>query len=125
MASKHKEKQGNTLRRMRLKRINEIVNGIPTVVRSGGLEEWEAWFERGKTEVANLIRKELGGIPKGYNEIVPSIKTQAKDRFVAWREMQAKGEWKTLSEEEQARWVGYVENGVPYETIRGEEMSRG
>lgn len=125
MAPKHKEDQQNSIRRIRLKEIDKIISGIPEEPDTQYLDFWEAMAERAESALANKIRKVLNTIPKSYNLIEPSIKTIAKNRFVAFREQQAKGEWKKLSEEEQQRWIDYVEGQVPYEVIREEELSRG
>ena len=113
-----------TIMKMRLKEINRIVSGIPNTVRSAHLEEWEAWFERGKTELANALRQELNNLPKGYNKSEPSLKTQAKKRFMLWKENQAKAEWKTLPEAERKVWESYVEDGLEFGTIREREIER-
>lgn len=113
-----------TIMKMRLKEINRIVSGIPNTVRSAHLEEWEAWFERGKTELANALRQELNNLPKGYVRSEPSLKTQAKKRFLMWRENQAMAEWKKLSESERAVWEGYVQDGLEFGTIREKELAR-
>lgn len=125
MAPKHKEDQQNSIRRIRLKEIEKIISGIPEKPDTQYLEHWEAMWERGQSELANKVRHILSTIPKSYNLIEPSIKTIAKNRFVAFREQQAKGEWKKLSEEDQQRWIDYVEHRTPYEVIREEEISRG
>lgn len=125
MAPKHKEDQQNSIRRIRLKDIEKIVSQIPEDPDTQYLDFWEAMADRAESALANKIRHVLTTIPKSYNLIEPSVKTIAKNRFVAFREQQAKGEWKKLSEEEQQRWIDYVEAQVPYETIREEELSRG
>lgn len=113
-----------TVMKMRLAQINRIISGVPTWPDYKHLDEWEAWFERGKSEMANLIRQELSNLPKGYVRGEPSLKTQAKKRFLMWRENQAKGEWKKLSAEEQAVWEGYVTDGLKFGTIREKELAR-
>jgi uncharacterized protein YabN with tetrapyrrole methylase and pyrophosphatase domain len=121
---RHKVDRLNTIRRMKLEEIKKIVQNIPVKPDTQYLEFWEAMADRAESELANKIRNVLSKLPTGFNENEPTIKTQAKNRFVAWREQQAKGEWKTLSEEEQQRWISYVENQTDFGTIRQEELSR-
>lgn len=113
-----------TIMKMRLKEINRIVSGIPTAVRSRGLEDWEAWLERGKTELANALRQELNNLPKGYVKGEKSLKTLAKERYLLWRSNQAKGDWKKLPEAERKVWESYVTDGLEFGTIREKELNR-
>lgn len=113
-----------TIMKMRLSNITKTVSGIPTWPDVRHMEEWEAWFERGKSEVAGLIRQELNNLPKGYNPEKPSLKEQGKRRFLQWRENQAQAEWKNLPAVEQERWEAYVSEGAEFGEIRERELQR-
>ncbi len=113
-----------TIMKLRLKAINTIISAIP--VRpdtSYYLDEREIGENVGESLLAARIRQELNNLPKGYNKPQHSLKTQAKVRFLQWRENQAKAEWKTLSEAEQTVWEGYVAEGVEFGEIRARELA--
>lgn len=111
--------------KLRLAAINRIISAIPVKPdTSYYLDEREIGENVGEALLASKIRNELNNLPRGYNKPEPSLSTQAKTRFLQWRENQAKGEWKTLTEAEQAVWEGYVSEGVEFGTIRERELAR-
>jgi hypothetical protein len=112
-----------TIMKLRLSAIKKIIQWIPVRPDTNYyLDEREIGENIGESGLANKIRAELNNLPKGYNKPQHSLKTQAKTRFLQWRENQAKGEWKTLSAEEQARWEGYVSEGIEFGEIREREL---
>jgi len=113
-----------TIMKLRLAAINRIISAIPVWPNTKGMAEWEKYSKIGMSEVAGLVRAELSNLPKGYNKGEPSLKTEAKRRFLKWRENQAKGEWKTLTEAEQRIWEGYVIEDVRFGEIRARELVR-
>jgi hypothetical protein len=86
-------------------------------------EQWRIGYEIGQRNLADDINAILGAPPKGYMDLEPSLKTKAKNRYLDWREGQAKGDWKKLTAEEQAVWEGYVENNVSFKDIRQEQLA--
>lgn len=108
--------------KMRLAAIRKIIQDIPTKPDTKWLEHWEASAVRAESALANKIRVVFEGLPKGYTKSVPSLKNRAKTRFLQWRENQAKGAWKRMSESEQAVWIGYVEDGLEFGTIREKQL---
>lgn len=121
---RHKEERLNTIRRMKLEAIKKIVQDIPVKPDTRYNEMWEVAWDKAESELANKIRDILSNLPKGWAEQPRSIKNIARDRFLEWKEMQAKGEWRTMSEEEQHRWIGYTENHTPWNEVRAIEMER-
>jgi hypothetical protein len=116
----------STIMKLRLRAINTIISAIPVKPdTSYWLDSDEIRTNRAESALANLIRQELNNLPKGYNKPVRSLKTQAKMRFLQWRENQAKGDWKKLTEDEQARWISYAEQGLEFGEIRHRELERG
>lgn len=108
----------------RTKELNKWAHSLPKGVDPYETSDWERGYERAQVEFADKLRKIMSSLPKGFNLPNPSLKTQAKARFLQWRENQAKGEWKTLTEAEQAVWEGYVSEGVEFGEIRVRELAR-
>jgi len=114
-----------TIMKLRLAAINRIISEIPSNPATDyWLDSQEIVENRAVSRLANEIRAELSNLPKGYNRGKPNLRTEAKRRFLQWRENQAKGEWKTLSAEEQAVWEGYVSEGIEFGEIRARELGR-
>lgn len=111
-----------TIMKLKLSAIHKIVSKIDRDPSLSGLSELLQGKRIGESELATTIRTILSNAPKGYTKAEPSLKNRAKERFVQWREMQAKGEWKKLSEDEKARWISYVEEGADLGTIRQREL---
>lgn len=128
MVARHTEQKRNVFRRMHVAAIKKLVDEKLTLAGDSKLslfpEQWRIGYEIGQKHLADDIRAILGAPPKGYSDIEPTLSTKAKNRYLDWREMQAKGEWKKLSAEEQARWETYVTDNVPFEKIRADEMAR-
>lgn len=128
MAARHTEAKRHVFQRMHLAAVKKALTEGLTLAGDSKIrqfsEQWRIGYEIGQKNLADDLRAILGAPPKGYSDIEPTLKTKAKNRYLDWREMQAKGEWKKLSEAEQKVWEGYVENHVPFETIREEEMAR-
>lgn len=113
-----------TIMKLRLAQINGIIQKIPRTPKLKYLSDWERGEAVGESELANKVRQIVNNLPKGYHKIEPSLKSKAKVRFLQWRENQAKAEWKTLSEEEQAKWESYVAEGIEFGEIRARELER-
>jgi len=113
-----------TLMKLRLQQINKIVSKFDRFPSLKGVSEIVQGKRIGESDLATEIRDVLNSMPKGYTVRDRSLKTRAKMRFVQWREMQAKGEWRNLSEEEQARWMAYAEAGTDLGTIYKKETYR-
>jgi hypothetical protein len=128
MTARHTEEKRRAFSRMHVAAIKKLVFEGLTLAGDSKIrqfpEQWRIGYEIGQKHLADDIRAILGAPPKGYSEIEPTLKTKAKNRYLDWREMQAKGEWKKLSDAEQERWEEYVENNVPFEVIREKELER-
>lgn len=128
MPARHTEQKRNVFRRMHVAAIKKLVDGGLTLAGDSKIrqfsEQWRIGYEIGQKHLAEEIRVILGAPPKGYSDIEPTLKTKAKNRYLDWREMQAKGEWKSLPEAEQKIWESYVENHTPFEEIREKELAR-
>lgn len=112
-----------TVMKMRLAEINRFVQDI-NLKTTKDMPAWEVHIMAGQASVVEGIRGIMGRLPKGYTRSEPSLKTQAKKRFLQWRENQAMAEWKKLSDEERAVWEGYVTDGLEFGTIREKELGR-
>jgi hypothetical protein len=111
-----------TIMKLRLAAINKITTEFPRA--KAGMSTTDAHVYWGQRDIIDQIRQIMYNLPKGYNKGEPSLKSQAKALFLLWRANQAKGEWKTLSEAEQARWKGYVEEGIEFGEMRERELGR-
>lgn len=113
-----------TVMKMRLAEINRYINGVNTIIKKDmSLEEKNFYW--GRVDVVDGVRQIMGRMPKGYSKEEPSLKNRAKERYLMWRENQAKGDWKKLSDSERAIWEGYVEDGLEFGAIREKELERG
>lgn len=128
MVARHTEAKRNTVARMHVAAVRRLVEGRLTLAGDSKIrqfsEQWRIGYEIGQKHLAEEIRAITSSLPKKYCDIPPTLKTQAKNRYLDWRELQAKGEWKKLSTEEQALWERYVVDRVPWEVIR-EEQGKG
>lgn len=128
MVARHTQAKRQAFARMHLSAIKKLMEKGVTLAGDSKIrqfsEQWRIGYEIGQRHLADEINAILGAPPKKYNEITPTLKTQAKNRYLDWRELQARGEWKKLSEEEQALWERYVVEQVPWEVIR-EEQTKG
>lgn len=113
-----------TRMRARLEAITKYVNTLQRNSDPYVDDPWERGSEYAEVKIAKELRKLLNSLPKGYNEPNPSLKTQAKERYLQWKANQAKGEWKNLPDAEQKRWEAYAEQGAEFGTIRDAELER-
>jgi hypothetical protein len=113
-----------TRMRARLEAITKFVNTLQKSTDPYTDNEWQRGHEFAQVEISKELRKLLNILPKGFNREEPSLKNQAKTRYLQWRENQAKAEWKKLPEHEQKRWEAYVENGIDFGNIREAELAR-
>lgn len=113
-----------TVMKMRLQEINQFISGM-NIKTTKDMASWEVHVIAGQASIIEPIREIMSNLPKGYTRGEKSLKSLAKTRFLQWRENQAKGEWKTLSDEEKAVWEGYVTDGLEFGTIREKELERG
>lgn len=113
-----------TVMKMRLAEIHQFVMGLQQHHDPYTHAAWERGYESAEVKISKEIRKIMGRLPKGYVKGEKSLKTIAKERYLLWRENQAKGDWKKLSDDERAVWEGYVEDGLEFGTIREKELKR-
>jgi hypothetical protein len=108
----------------RNKALNKFVHSLSRVRDDYEDSEWQRGYNFAEIEIGNKLRQLMGSLPPGYNRGVPSLKTQAKERFLQWKRNQAQAEWKKLPEAEQKRWEAYVAEGVDFGEIREREIKR-
>lgn len=114
-----------TIMKLRLAAINRIISAIPVKPDTDyWLDSDEIQINRAESALANKIRNELNNLPKGYSKPVHSLKTQAKIKYLQWRENQAKGAWKNLPADRQAEWEGYITEGLEFAEIRERELAK-
>lgn len=114
-----------TVMKLRLQAINQLAQTLQKEVDRYTERDWDRGYEFAEVTIGKKLRDIMGNLPKGYTRGEKSLKSLAKTRFLQWRENQAKGEWKTLTAEEQAVWEGYVTDGLEFGTIREKELERG